>query len=53
MAAGMLASQLQTLQDPRAEEGVAWADIDGTEEEVNERALKAIRDLVDKVEDDK
>ncbi|KAK1927922.1 P-loop containing nucleoside triphosphate hydrolase protein [Papiliotrema laurentii] len=46
MGARMLESQLATLQDPRGEEGVAWVDIDGTEEVVRERAVKNTQRLI-------
>lgn len=44
----MLASQLATLEDPTktGEPGVFAANIDGTKEEVKDRAVNGMRDLV-------
>jgi len=50
MGAQMLASQLATLEDPRGEYGVGWIDIDGSIEEVNERAAKEARRLMEWVQ---
>ena len=46
MSANMLESQLQTLQDPRGEDGVAWVDIDASREEVEANALRNMKELV-------
>ena len=46
MGAKMLKSQLEALQDPREEEGVAWVDIDASREEVEENALRNMKELV-------
>lgn len=51
MGTKMLESQLKTLEDPRGEEGVAWADIKATKQEVGERAVKGVRDLIKELKD--
>lgn len=48
MGAQMLQSQLKTLEDPRGEEGVAWVEIKASKEEVGERAVRGVRELVSK-----
>ncbi|ORX35488.1 P-loop containing nucleoside triphosphate hydrolase protein [Kockovaella imperatae] len=48
MGAQMLKSQLATLELPRNEPGVAWVDIDGTPQEVRERALQSMKVVVRK-----
>jgi len=52
MGAQMLASQLATLEDPTksAESGVFAVDIDGTKDEVKQRAVEGMRELVQKAE---
>lgn len=42
----MLESQLATLQDPRGEQGVTWVNIDGSVEEVKDRAVKNSQRLI-------
>jgi len=46
MKAGMLQSQLATLERPDGEEGVARVDIDATPEEVEAAARRAVKDMV-------
>jgi gluconate kinase len=48
----MLASQLATLEDPTStgESGVFAVDIDGSKDEVKQRAVDGMRDLVQKAE---
>ncbi|WVN85505.1 uncharacterized protein L203_100651 [Cryptococcus depauperatus CBS 7841] len=46
MGSEMLASQLATLEDPSDEEGVAVTEIDGSQEEVIERAVNGIKKLL-------
>ena len=53
MGAAMLKSQLEALQDPRGEEGVAWVDIDAPVEQVRERAARNMRGVVKKFVDGK
>ena len=53
MGARMLESQLATLQDPRGEPGVAWVDIDGSEDVVRDRAEKNSRRLLNEEVDSK
>ncbi|WVQ71334.1 hypothetical protein IAR50_000862 [Cryptococcus sp. DSM 104548] len=45
--AQMLNSQLSILEDPTGEEDVVAADIDGTKEEVKERAVAGVRKLLE------
>lgn len=42
----MLDSQLAVLEDPSEEEGVTVANIDGTKEEVGERAVNGMKKLL-------
>jgi gluconate kinase len=48
----MLASQLATLEDPTTtgESGVFAANIDGTKDQVKQRAVDGMRELVQKAE---
>ncbi|KZO90721.1 putative cytoplasm protein [Calocera viscosa TUFC12733] len=46
MKAGMLQSQLATLESPEGEEGVARVDIDATPDEVVAAARKAVKDMI-------
>jgi len=45
MKAGMLRSQLATLERPEGEDGVARVDIDGTPDEVEAAARNAVKDM--------
>jgi gluconokinase len=53
MGAQMLTSQLATLEDPTTtgETDVFAANIDGTKDQVRERAVNGMRDLVQKATD--
>jgi len=55
MGAQMLASQLATLEDPTTtgESGVFAANIDGTKDQVKDRAVKGMRDLVQRATEGK